>query len=234
MEIDFGDEVRNAVVIHQDPEDRGADVYLTVRVPPVVYTYELEQNEEKCIHSATPPADWDGCDYDVDGDGSADHPGDPNWNEGTSTVWVIRYQAVPDPLVLMPAFEWEFKAILNSESRAWIMGELRTHYPNAYIVQPEWDLTQTQYFAITDNYIDADEHAVVQMETTYVPFVDPGVYDVVALFRTTGTRFVCPGTCRNVRANVGGQIIWVNRTLPRELEAHRDLKVWMHDARLVE
>ena len=234
MEIDFGSQVRNAVVVGQDPEDRGADVYLTVRVPPVVYVYEFEERQQQCITSATPPADWDGCDLDENGDGNPDHPGDPNWDEAGSTVWVLRYDAVADPLVLTPMTAWEFEAVLTPASRAWILGELRTHYPNATIVQPEWDLTQTEYYELVANHIDGQERAVVQMQATYVQFVDPGVYDVIALFRTRGTRFECPGTCRNVRADVGGQIIWADRTPSRVLEAHKDLKVWMHDARLVQ
>jgi len=234
MQIDFGTEVRNAVVVGQDAEERGADIYLTVRVPPVVYTYELEERQQKCIYSATPPADWDGCDLDENGDGNPDHPGDPNWDEAGSTTWVLHYDAVADPLVLTPTSAWEFRAELTAESRAWILGELRTHYPNAVIVQSEWDLTQTDYFELTANTIDAQQRAIVRMQATCVPFVDPGVYDVIARFRTRGTRFVCPGTCRNVRADVGGQIIWADRTPPRILEAHKDLKVWMHDARLVQ
>ena len=79
-----------------------------------------------------------------------------------------------------------------------------------------------------------DAVAVVRMQALYVPFVDPGVYDVVALFRTTGTQFQCPGTCRDVRVTLGGRTVATTRTEPRVLEAHRDLKVWMHDARLVQ
>jgi hypothetical protein len=232
VRIDFGDEVLNPVVVEQDQEARGADIFLIVRVPPVIYTYELEQQEERCIHSETPPPDWHGCDLDTDGDGSPDHPGDPYWNEDGESLWVTRDQPVADALLLTPG-AWQFKAILSDQSRAWIMGELRSHYPYAVVVHPEWDLTQTEYFELVDAYIDGDRQAIVRMQATYVPFVDPGVYDVVAMFRTEGTEFVCPGTCRNVRVSIGGRTLTVTRTEPRLLEAHRDLKVWMHDARLV-
>ena len=204
-----------------------------MQVPPVVYTYELEQQEARCIQSDTPPPDWDGCDLDTDGDGSPDHPGDPHWNEGSRSVWVTRHLAMPDRLVLTQG-TWQFRAILSDESRAWILGELRAHYPNAVVVHPEWDLTATEYFELTDNYINGDQQAIVRMQATYVRFVDPGVYDVVALFRTAGTEFRCPGTCRNVRVTLGGRTVATTRTEPRVLEAHRDLKVWMHDARLVQ
>jgi len=233
IHIHFGAEVLNPVVVAQDPEQRGADIYLTVQVPPVVYTYELEQREERCIHSDTPPPDWDGCDLDINGDGNSDHPGDPQWNEASESVWVTRDLAPPDRLVLTEG-AWQFRAILSDESRAWILGELRAHYPYATVVHPEWDLIRTRYFELTDNYVDGEQQAVVRMQATYVPFVDPGVYDVVALFRTTGTQFVCPGTCRNVRITLDGRTVGTTRTSPRVLEAHRDLKVWMHDARLVQ
>lgn len=233
VHIHFGSDVVNPVVAGQDPDSRGADIFVTVQVPPVIYNYELEQREQRCIRSDTPPPDWNGCDLDTDGDGSADHPDDPHWNEDTASSWVPQHLAVPDQVLLSDG-RWTFRAILSEESRAWILGELRAHYPHAVVVHPDWDLSRTQYFELTDHYIDGDLQAIVRMQATYVPFIDPGVYELLAIFRTTGTAFQCPGVCRNVRVNLAGRTIQATRTQPRLLEARRDLKVWMHDARLVQ
>ena len=234
MEIDFGVEVRNAVVVGQDPEERGADIYLIIVVPPVIYEYEVEDQAADCIYSDTPSADWDGCDYDMDGDGLPDHPGDPHWTEASRSNWVVQHQIVPDRVDLQAGL-YRFEAHLTPESQAWILGELRTQYPNAVVVEPAWNLPETPRFRLTANRLDGDERHLVNMETTYVPFIDPGFYDVLARFVTVGTRFVPPsGNYRNVKAKVDGQVRAATRTPPRLLERHELLKIWLHDARLVE
>ena len=189
--IHFGVDVDHPVVVEQDPDRRGADIFLELRVPAVVYDYEVEYA-----------------------------PGQ----------WAPARQVVTDYAVLQPG-RYRFQANLTPQSRAWIRGELAARYPNARIVRPNWDLTRSDRFRITDNTVDTWGRHTVRMQAVEVPFVDPGVYRVVGRFVTTGTRFTPPAKpYRNVRANGAPG----TSTPPRVLMGTRNLRVWMLDSFLIE
>ena len=189
--IHFGLDVENPVVVGQDPDRRGADIFLELRVPAVVYDYEVEYA----------PGRW------------------------------ARGRQVATDFADLRSGRYRFQATLTARSRDWILGELRARYPNARIVRSNWDLARTDRFRVADNFVDGWQRHVVRMEALEVPFADPGVYRVWARFRTTGTRFTCPGRrCRNVRANGRRG----TSTPPQVLTGSRNLRVWMLDSFLIE
>ncbi len=161
--ITFNPRIAHPVVVGQDPDRRGADIYVTAISCPEQYTFwEIEFIRVFCCG-------------------------------GWIVVPVLRENtiSVPDPIDLRPG-RWSFEARLTSKSRQWIKGELNRRHPGARIVHPDWDLTRTRHFRIVQSGYMMNMCYKVVMEATKVPFVDPGVYRVEASFVTTGTHFRPP------------------------------------------
>lgn len=197
------------VVVGQDPERRGADILVVICTRPAVF--EWTETVRWCQYSEQPVEGWDGCDYDMDGDGRPDHPGDPHWTEGERHI--PHREVVPDRLDFNTL---RFTATLTGESQAWILGELARKYPGATVRKPEWDLIQDReaHFRLLQNYIDGQQRHVVVFQASRVPFLDPGEYTVEVRARTQG--------------------VWLHgmSSPPRLLTARVTLKVWLLDSTL--
>jgi hypothetical protein len=219
--IDFGTQVKNAVVIRQDPERRGADVYVTLRSCPVVYHYVEKQTytTERCIYSETPPKDWNGCE--------PGHKGDRHWHKivETHVKYIPRTETVKDPVNLRDF--WDLSAHLTQPSRQWIAGELEARYYNSYIEKPDWDLLRIPTIKLIYNHYDSQGCNVVRIGVTRIPFVDPGWYDTVAEFYSTGTKFTPPPGVTIARWPV------FTATYPKVMRDKKPLHVWMLDETLV-
>ena len=219
--IDFGTDIKNAVVIRQDPDRRGADVYVTLRSCPVVYHYVEKRTytTERCIYSATPPKDWNGCE--------PGHKGDKHWHKivETHVKYIPRTETVKDPVNLRDF--WDLSAHLTRPSQQWISGELEARYYNAYIEKPDWDLSRIPTIRVIYNYYDAQGCNVVRIGVTRIPFVDPGWYDTVAEFYSTGTKFTPPPGVDIARWPV------FTATYPKVMRDKKPLHIWMWDETLV-
>ena len=190
--IYFNLDLENPVVVEQDPDRRGADIYLQLTVPAVVYDYEWEY-----------------------------YPG--LWAKGRQVV--TDYATTTSGLYL-------FRADLSDASRAWIEGELAARYPYAAVAHGHWDLTLTDDFEITADYLDGWGRHRVDMQALEVPFVDPGNYDVCGWFITEGTRFTPPAGLNIRDVTVDG--ISCQATGPRVFSSTAPLRVWMLDSFLME
>ena len=161
--ITFNPRITHPVVVGQDPDSRGADIYVTAISCPEQYTFwEITFIRVFCCG---------------------------RW----FVIPVLRRNtiSVPDPIDLRPG-RWSFEAHLTSKSRQWIRGELNQRHPGARIVHPDWDLTRTRHFRIVQRGYMVGMCYKVVMEATRVPFADPGVYRVKASFVTRGTQFRPP------------------------------------------
>ena len=197
------------MVVTQDPDRRGADILVIIRTQPAVFRWS--ESVQKCEYSEEPVDDWDGCDYDLDGDGRPDHPDDPHWTEKDEQVQ--RTAVVPDRLDFNSL---RFTAVLTDESRAWILTDLARRYPGARVRKAEWDLIRDRnaHFRLLQNYIDGQKRHVVVFQATRVPFLDPGEYLVSVRVRTRG--------------------VWYRgmHSPSRTIQGSRVLKVWLLDTTL--
>jgi hypothetical protein len=163
------------VVVGQDPERKGVIYRLVVRVPPVVYR-RYEKEPDVCV--PVPDANGDGkpdrsgsCWIQI-GDPPVRWPGD--LKAGSCRLVEERY---PDPV----AGDGRLEMILSPSSRAWIEGEMAARYPGARARMP-----QIRMPIRGQGEILADKTFVLRAEVNPKP-VDPGIYLVEFLFRTSGT-----------------------------------------------
>ncbi len=161
--ITFNPRITHPVVVGQDRDRRGADIYVTAISCPEEYTFwEIRFIRVFCCGRVI-------------------------------LIPILQRTTiyVPDPIDMRPG-RWSFDARLSDESRQWISGELSRRHPGAKIVHPYWDLSRTRHFRILQSgYIHGMCYKVV-MEATRVPFADPGTYVVEASFVTRGTHFTPP------------------------------------------
>jgi hypothetical protein len=163
------------VVVGQDPDRKGVIYRLVVRIPPVIFR-RYEKEPDVCV--PVPDANGDGkpdrsgsCWTQI-GDPPVRWPGD--LKAGGCRLVEERY---PDPV----AGDGRLEMILSPSSRAWIEGELAARYPGARVRMPEIRMPIRGQGEIL-----ADKTFLLKAEVNPKP-VDPGIYRVEFLFRTSGT-----------------------------------------------
>jgi hypothetical protein len=163
------------VVVGQDPDRKGVIYRLVVRVSPAIFRC-YEKEPDVCV--PVPDANGDGkpdrsgsCWTQI-GDPPVRWPGD--LKAGGCRLVEERY---PDPV----AGDGRLEMILSPSSHAWIEGELAARYPGARVRMPEIRMPIRGQGEIL-----ADKTFVLRAEVNPKP-VDPGIYRVEFLFRTSGT-----------------------------------------------
>lgn len=156
----------NPLVIGQDPDKkRGADISVSVSVPPVIFTWYEPIYKEK-----------EDCGYNANG------------------VYVCKIKRVfkecrkhvenlPDPVASLQA-----TASLDSASRAWITGQLgQTHY-GAYIHKPTLSLVPG--LAGWNGGCSGGGSCSASAHINRAPFADPGTFNLSLQGMTSGTSFM--------------------------------------------
>jgi hypothetical protein len=171
----------NPVVVGQDESRRGVDVHVRIVSPAVIYTYEkyeVVSSETRCVHdSGTKKSeDYDGCTYGWEG-----------WSKKTTEQWGCKQykETYADPVDLGTL---QVKAVLAAESRAWIANELAQKYPGAKVRHPDWEIIPKDGWAAHDG-IGGDKVYTLDATIRYIPFEDPGRYEMLVAGRTTGTPY---------------------------------------------
>jgi hypothetical protein len=82
----------------------------------------------------------------------------------------------------------QVQAILTAASRAWITGELARKYPGARARHPTWEILPEEGW-VAHQRTGADQASVLDAVVRHIPFEDPGVYELLATARTTGTPY---------------------------------------------
>ena len=164
------------VVVGQDPERRGVDVQVSVRVPPVVYHFfvKVKHEEKSCAHATNAP-----------GEGCPGHQGDTHYRT-VLDVWyecVEHTQSYADHLASA-----QVSISLTQASRRWILTDLAQAYPGAHLIHPDFSFSFGGGSASWSQVIPKIQTA------------DPGDYAVRVFVRTTGTPVSAP---RSASAGLG-------------------------------
>jgi len=198
----------HALVVGQDPNKRGADIQITVNIPPVVFTwYETIQDPPVCASAGS------GGGHGCPGPGSR-YSG--SWSPAmeNNPVWQVVDGAIhcKKHVDLLPEAITAVKATaqLNPQSQAWILNDLAGKYYEAFIHRP--------FFALVPEMVSpnagcgGDQVCSAKALVPVVPFADPGTFDLKLWVTTAGTVFQVHGTAMPI-------------TQPRVLNAENNLQV---------
>ena len=180
------------VVVGQDPEKRGVDVEVLIRIPPVIFTWYEAHRSTTCRYAGN--GSGSGCPgpgnrYDavIGADGkhirwSASMETSPNWRRSVETECIRHVEVFPDYLDYTVV-----NANLSSESRAWILNDLAAAYPGASLKRPDWQFS----FHGPGNANGSGSVNWSQL-IPGIQVADPGTYHLQAVGRTTGTLVSSP------------------------------------------
>ena len=175
----------NPLVVGQDPDRRGADIQVSVTIPPVIFTWYRQVQD--------PPT----CEYTADGDGEGcPGPASQYDNDWVYTMENNRYYEVvegeihcierveilPEPITNIQA-----NAQLSPESRYWILNDLASKYYEAYIHQPTFNLLPGM--ASVNAGCGNNGTCTAEAFIPNVPFADPGTFDLRLWVNTAGAVF---------------------------------------------
>ena len=180
------------LVVGQDKDKRGADIQVSVNIPPVIYTwYEpIFETENVCR---------DGSD------------GTPTCKkEKTFKGCQTHSESLPEKITNARA-----TATISDASRAWIVGQLGSQWYGAYVHSASFDL---QRFGSPSNGCSGGGTCSFSLFASHVQFADPGIFNLLVSVNTAGT-FYNGKTITNPRVlSKTGQIkIWV--VLPTLIDA---------------
>jgi hypothetical protein len=163
------------LVVGQDPEKRGADLYFKLTVTPDIREWqEWEYETEEYCH-------WVGSEYDEN------KQGDCYW--GYETRERVIDQWCEQKIQYFPRYASNqlFSASLDESSRAWIQGELADRYPGADLLHPDWQWG--------DNYASCYMSGYIHICEALIPMIqieDPGNYLLTLTTDITGTPYQNP------------------------------------------
>lgn len=195
----------NPLVVGQDPEKRGADVRVSVNIPPVIYTWFEPIYEEVDVCRDLAFGEIADCRQ------SASSLMNDGKNDSELVLVDCRQHVeyLPDPVTSIQA-----TATLNSASKAWILHQLSSAYYEAYIHRESFNLVPgLASWSGSCNGGTCSASALVNR----VPFADPGKFDMSLRLLTAGASF-------------GGRQI----TQPRSLSATGQLQVFVTLTTLIE
>jgi hypothetical protein len=200
----------NPLVVGQDPERRGADIQVSVSIPPVIFTwYRQVQDPPTCEYTAD--GDGEGCPgpgSQYDNDWVYTMENNPNYEVVEGEIHCIQHvEILPEPITDIQA-----NAQLSPESRYWILNDLASKYYEAYIHQPRFDLLPGM--ATVNTSYGGNGTCTAEAFIPNVPFADPGAFDLRLWVYTAGAVF-----------NWGGMTIPI--TQPRALFAEDAMQVYV-------
>lgn len=167
------------LVIGQDPEKRGADVRVSVSIPPVIHTWyeRIEKKEDVC---RAPNA------------GETTNCTTASGSRGVKDEEVVGYECrqhvdqYPERITNLAA-----QASLDASSRIWITTDLAGKWYQAGLKNPNINLVPgfgKYQTGCGGNTCTASANLLK------VPFADPGTFDLTLTVKTAGTPFTRPRT----------------------------------------
>jgi hypothetical protein len=188
------------LVVGQDTTSlRGADVQVSIKVPPVIFTWYEPIYEEKDVCRGAGSGETPNC---KTSSGAAN-------NNGVSETEVVfkecreHVEHLPDAIATVMA-----TATLDGGSKGWIVGDLgQTHY-GAFVHNPSFNLIPG--YGKWSGGCSGGGTCTATGQALKVPFADPGTFSLSLKATTKGTRFQ------------GTQI-----TKPRNLAAEGKLQVYV-------
>ena len=167
----------NPLVVGQDPEKRGADIQVSVNVPPVIYTWFEPIYEEVDVCrglDAGETADCRQSSSSLVNDGKSD-------SELVLVDCRQHVEHLPDPVTSVQA-----TATLNPSSKAWILNQLSSAYYEAYIHRESFNLVPG--LASWSGGCSGGTCTASAL-VNRVPFADPGKFDLSLRVQTAGASF---------------------------------------------
>ena len=170
----------NPLVVGQDTQDRrGADVQISITVPPVIFTwYEpIYEDHDVCRDPRT--GETANCKQ------SASSMSDDGVSDTESVFKECRQhiEHLPDPIATVQAI-----ASLSADSKAWIISKLgQTHY-GAYVHQDSFGLIPG--IGLWSGGCDGGGTCTATGNALKIPFVDPGTFDLKLRATTRGASFM--------------------------------------------
>ena len=167
----------NPLVVGQDPEKRGADIQVSVNVPPVIYTwFEPIYNEVDVCRGlgAGETADCRQSSSSLVNDGKSD-------SERVLVDCRQHVEYLPDPVTSVQA-----TATLNPASKAWILNQLSSAYYEAYVHRESFNLVPG--LASWSGGCSGGTCTASAL-VNRVPFADPGKFDLSLRVQTAGASF---------------------------------------------
>jgi hypothetical protein len=183
------------LVVGQDPEKRGADVRLSVSIPPLIHTWyeRVEKKEDVC---RAPNA------------GETTNCTTASGSRGVKNEEVVGYECrqhvdqYQEPITKLTA-----QASLDAASRVWITTGLAGKWYGATLKHPDFNLVPGLAKYQTSCSGTCSASAFIQK----IPFADPGTYNLTLNVQTAGTPFTRP------RSLQGNGTLQVSLTLVRSL-----------------
>ncbi len=175
------------VVVGQDPEKRGVDLEMSVRIPPVIFTWYEARPRQICQYAAN--GNGKGCPgpgrrYEAVIDGSGEHIAwsasmetNPNWKRTSTIECIPHVEIYPDYLNNLVV-----SLNLSAESRSWILGDLAAAYPGAKLKHPDWQFALHGPGSQTAGGTVTWSELIPNIQTA-----DPGTYAIHGSGSTTGT-----------------------------------------------
>lgn len=183
------------LVIGQDPEKRGADVSISVTIPPVIHTWyqRVEVKEEVCRAAAT--TETSNCTTS-------------NGMRGVFDEEVVGYECIQHVDQLEEKItNLTAQANLDAASRVWITTGLAGKWYEAKLKRPNISLIPGIGRYQTGCSGSCTATALIER----IPFADPGTYNLALEIQTAGTALTRPRTLK------GSGTIQVFLTLVRSL-----------------
>lgn len=183
------------LVVGQDPEKRGADVNVSVSIPPVIHTWYERVEKKKDVCRDASATEISNCITASGGRGVKDEE-------------VVGYECrqhidrYEEPITKLTA-----QASLDAASRVWITTGLAGKWYGATLKHPDFSLVPglSQYQSGCSGTCSAS--AFIQK----IQFADPGTYNLTLNVQTAGTPFTRP------RSLQGTGTLQVSLTLVRSL-----------------
>jgi hypothetical protein len=177
----------NPLVVGQDPEKRGADIQVSVSLPPVILTwYEQVQDLPTC--ERTNSGSGGGCPgpasrYDNSSSWNQSMVDNPAYDVIEGQIHCIQHiEVLPESITGVQA-----SAQLSAESRFWILNDLASKYYEAYIRQPTFNLLPGM--GQVSSGCSGNGTCSAEALISNIPFADPGTFDLRLWVSTSGTAF---------------------------------------------
>ena len=190
-----GGEPAKPLVIGQDPEKRGADVSISVTIPPVIHTWyqRVEVKEEVCRAAST--TETSNCTTSIGTRGVLDE-------EVVGYECIQHVDQLEEKITNLTA-----QANLDNASRVWITTGLAGKWYEAKLKRPNISLIPGIGRYQTGCSGSCTATALIER----IPFADPGTYNLALEIQTAGTALTRPRTLK------GSGTLQVFLTLVRSL-----------------
>jgi len=182
----------NVLVVGQDPEKRGADLWWELRVAPTIYTYWKQELivENVCV--------------ELTGTGLSDCTTSNN-KKGLITPTVTGWKCEQYTQIFQEKLNWGLGiASLSQTSRDWILTTLSIRYPRAFLHNPYFS------FAGAAGGFLGDGSYRWRLTRDKVQLADPGYFNLMVNGSTSGTPVTAP---RGFSLNAGQVPVWLKEVV---------------------